>query len=133
MREELDNLLCERYPKMFVDRNAGMQETCMCWGFECGDGWFDLIDELCANIQNYIDQNPSKQVPQVVVNQVKEKLGTLRFYTTGGDRLTDGMIWFAESMSGRICETCGLPGKTQGKGWISTRCQEHSKKKETDI
>lgn len=130
MKTELDELLCERYPKMFVNRHASMQETAMCWGFECGDGWFDLIDTLCATIQGYIDSNPGKNIPQVVVDQVKEKFGTLRFYTSGGDDMTRGMIWMAENMSGRICETCGNPGKQRGGGWIRTLCDEHAKKEE---
>jgi hypothetical protein len=132
MREELDKLLCERYPKMFVNRTAPATESCMFWGFSCGDGWFDLIDELCSTIQSYIDNNsrPDKIIPQVTVDQVKEKFGTLRFYTTGGDRLIDGMIWFAESMSGRICETCGARGIERGGGWIKTLCDSHSKKED---
>jgi hypothetical protein len=127
MRDELDALLCERYPKMFVNRNKDMTESCMYWGFSCGDGWFDLIDELCNNIQSYIDNNssPDKIIPQVTVDQVKEKFGTLRFYTSGGDRLIDGMIWFAESMSGRICETCGSPGSRREGGWVTTLCDKH--------
>jgi hypothetical protein len=55
MKQELDKLLCERYPRMMVNRNKGMQETCMCWGFEVGDGWFTLLDQLMGNIQNHID------------------------------------------------------------------------------
>ena len=55
MKQELDKLLCERYPKMMVNRNKGMQETCMCWGFECGDGWFNILDQLMGNIQHHID------------------------------------------------------------------------------
>ena len=27
----------------------------MCWGLECGDGWYNIIDALCANIQHRID------------------------------------------------------------------------------
>ena len=111
---------------MFVNRHKHMTETAMCWGFDCGDGWFDLIDRLCGTIQGYIDQNPHLELKQVTVDQVKEKFGTLRFYTTGGDRLTDGMIWFAEAMSGKICETCGKPGEVRGKGWYYTSCEEHA-------
>lgn len=55
MRQELDKLLCEKYPKIFADRNKPMTETCMCWGFECGDGWYNIIDQLCSNIQHHID------------------------------------------------------------------------------
>ena len=29
MKQELDKLLCERYPKMMVNRNKDMKETCM--------------------------------------------------------------------------------------------------------
>jgi len=84
MKPELDKLLCERYPKLFANRHARVHESLMCFGFECGDGWFDLIDVLCSTIQSYLDSNPSKQ--QVVVVQVKEKFGTLRFYTEGHDK-----------------------------------------------
>ena len=55
MRPELDSLLCEKYPKMMVNRDKPMQETCMCWGFECGDGWFNILDQLMDNIQHHID------------------------------------------------------------------------------
>lgn len=128
MKQELDELLCKKYPKMFVNRNASMEETAMCWGFECGDGWFTLIDELCGDIQSYIDNNSrgDRNIPQVTVDQVKEKFGTLRFYYEGGNDLIHGMVWFAESMSGKICEVCGNPGKTHGTGWVYTACRAHS-------
>lgn len=124
MREELDKQLCEKYPKLFADRNSPMTETAMCWGFEVGDGWYDLIDILCGSIQGYIDSN-NKQ--QITVSQVKEKFGTLRFYTNGSTDLINGMIWMAEHMSCRICETCGKPGKYRGKGWFYTACDEHAR------
>lgn len=127
MSPELDKQLCEKYPKLFRQRNLPMTETAMCWGFECGDGWYDLIDSLCGTIQNYIDYNQHLNVPQIEVVQVKEKYGTLRFYTQGINEKIDGMIWFAESMSGRICEECGNPGKIRGKGWVYTSCDTHAK------
>ena len=134
MKQELDKLLCERYPKMMVNRNKPMQETCMCWGFECGNGWFNILDQLMSNIQHHIDWNNKnfekgytqyKQVPQVTLDQVKEKFGTLRFYYTGGDDVIDGMVRMAESMSGVTCEQCGSPGTTGGQGWITTLCETH--------
>ena len=132
MDSELDKQLCEKYPKIFVNRNGDMKETCMYWGLSVGDGWYDLIDTLCENIQSYIDNNSSETrvIPQIVADQVKEKFGTLRFYTSGGDRLIDGMIWFAESMSSRICESCGKPGKLRNSGWLVTLCDEHQTEKE---
>ena len=64
-------------------------------------------------------------VPTVV--QVKEKFGTLRFYVIGATDAQYNYISFAEAMSGRICETCGKPGKRLGRGWIYTSCEEHAR------
>ena len=194
MREELDKLLVEKFPKLFRDRHAPMTETCMCWGFSHGDGWFNIINALCSNIQQHIDwkrgqraralrynralnrsvaennisallkyatrklenrepnkwmiedaeralNNPElREVPpavqQVVVQQVKEKFGTLRFYYQGGDEYIAGLVAMAESMSACTCEQCGVPGTTGGKGWISTLCtscrEKHDSRFEDD-
>jgi hypothetical protein len=48
MRKELDEALCVKYPLIFKDRNADMRTTAMCWGLECGDGWYNIIDVLCG-------------------------------------------------------------------------------------
>lgn len=68
-----------------------------------------------------------KLVPQVVASQVKEKFGTLRFYYTGGDDIIDGMVRMAEAMSSVTCDVCGSPGKESDGGWISVRCEAHTK------
>jgi hypothetical protein len=143
MKQELDELLCTKYPKMMINRNKDMKETCMCWGFECGDGWFNILDQLMGNIQHHIDWKEKQRnwaidfnskaaqeemrvvpdtVPQVTLDQVKEKFGTLRFYYTGGDNYIDGMVRMAESMSGVICEGCGNVGERRDGGWVHTYC-----------
>jgi len=153
MKEELDKLLCEKYPKMMVNRNKDMMETCMCWGFECGDGWFRLLDQLMGNIQHHIDWKEKQRdwavrfnstappeeirpvpesIPQVTLDQVKEKFGTLRFYYTGGDDYIRGLVSMAESMSGVTCEECGNPGERQGGGWIRTICAPCEQKREAE-
>ncbi|MDD5297963.1 MAG: hypothetical protein PHU46_13730 [Rhodocyclaceae bacterium] len=124
MRKELDDLLCQRYPNIFAERRGSIQETCMAWGFSCGDGWFTLIETLCERLQFWTDRN---QAPQVVTRQVKEKFGTLSFYVRGANDVQCGMIWMAEAMSAHICEKCGQPGKVLNhEGWIMTRCPEHT-------
>lgn len=133
MREELDNLLCEKYPKIFRDRHAPMTETAMCWGFDIGDGWYQIIDSLCNQIQHHVDWKQEQQdkygrgdgCPQVIATQVKEKFGGLRFYYNGGDDVVDGMVRMAESWAAYTCEECGKPGSTRGGGWIRTLCDEH--------
>lgn len=125
MTKELDDKLVKKYPKIFVDRNAPMTQTAMCWGFECGDGWYWLIDQLCHSIQKYLNLNPHLKIPQVVATQVKEKYGGLRFYFTGGNDYIDGMVHLAESMSYHICEECGsIKEVGQTGGWIKTLCKK---------
>lgn len=108
---------------IFRDRHASMQCTAMCWGFACGNGWFPLIDTLCAEIQRHVD---AAHVQPVVAVQVKEKFGALRFYATGGDEYTRGLIWAADAISAFICEKCGAPAVSSGDGWIVTHCAEHA-------
>ena len=143
MREELDKLLCKKYPKMMVNRHASVQETAMCWGFSCGDGWYNILNALMGNIQHHIDWKEKQRnwaitfnstaspedmrpvpesIPQVTLDQVKEKFGTLRFYYTGGDDYIRGLVSMAESMSAVTCEECGNPGKQTHGGWIKTTC-----------
>ena len=174
MKQELDQLLCEKYPKMMVNRNKDMKETCMCWGFECGNGWFNILDQLMGSIQHHIDWKEKQRnwaikynemaaqakagnfelfeedmkalpndeykekrlaeivagdfrqvpesIPQVTLDQVKEKFGTLRFYYSGGDDYIHGMVSFAESLTGVTCESCGNVGERRGGGWVHTYC-----------
>ena len=135
MKQELDKLLCEKYPKMMVNRHKPMMETCMCWGFEVGDGWFNLLDQLMGNIQHHIDwkNRDGEVVSQVTLDQVKEKFGTLRFYYTGGDDVIDGMVRMAESMSGVMCEECGNPAESKSGGWIRTICNPCEELREITI
>jgi len=129
MKRELDQLLCQRYPKMMVNRNKSMIETCMCWGFECGDGWFNILDQLMGSIQHHLDwkNKNSLVVDQVTLDQVKEKFGTLRFYYSGGDDTIDGMVRLAESMTSVTCEECGNPATQSSSGWITTLCEMHKR------
>jgi hypothetical protein len=124
MTKELDKKLCAKYPKIFAQRNLPMNQTAMCWGFDVGDGWYWLIDQLCDRIQSYLDNNPHLKIPQVEAVQVKEKFAGLRFYINGGDDDIYGAISLAEHMSYNICEVCGSTkdiGCTQG--WLMTICK----------
>ena len=67
MRKELDEKLVEKYPKIFKYRHAPMTHTAMCWGFDCGDGWYNIVDALCSNIQHHVD------------NKRKDRAKALRF------------------------------------------------------
>lgn len=56
MREDLDKKLVESYPNLYRDRFKSMNQTAMCWGFECGNGWYDLINELSYKLEKIIQK-----------------------------------------------------------------------------
>jgi hypothetical protein len=51
MNEKLDKKLCKLAPHLFGDRYADMRTTAMCWGFEVGDGWYDLLAEAAVKLE----------------------------------------------------------------------------------
>jgi hypothetical protein len=126
MKPELEQKLFEKYPTLYKDLYGDMRETCMHWGFEHGDGWYNLIDELSAKILE-ID-------PTTVAEQVKEKLGTIRFYYRCDDKDAYGkiqkLIWEYEEKSSMTCEICGEVGILESENyWLSTLCQFHRNEK----
>ena len=112
MNPDLTQKLLDKYPKLFSNQQF--------WGFECGDGWYDILDHLCGAITQY-----THDPDEVYVDQIKEKFGRLRFYLSREDDVMHGMVTLAEYMSGHICETCGERGKTRGGSWMVTLCDEH--------
>ena len=54
MQNELDNRLFDKYPKIFRNSHTVLTQTCI-WGFEIDNGWYNIVDKLCNNIQSHID------------------------------------------------------------------------------
>ncbi len=127
MSPELDQKLCEKYPLIMSERRLGAMETAMCWGFEHGDGWYNLLDAAMRLVQSHIDMVNRRgyEIEQVVFEQVKEKFGMLTNYHRGGNSYTEGVLRMAEEMSRHVCEECGDVGYPNEKGWIRTLCEKH--------
>lgn len=110
MSPDLQKKLVKRFPILYRGIYKSPSETCMCWGFTCGDGWYNIIWQLSLSIEeelNYswltkilykhIDNiintwnSIIKTLPEdywdrlsidnlLTVAQVKQKFGTLRYY-----------------------------------------------------
>ena len=52
---DIDEILCKKYPLIFVDRDKSPLESCLAFGITTGPGWYNILDQLCANIQHHID------------------------------------------------------------------------------
>lgn len=111
----------EKFPKIFSKPFGG---------FAVGPGWWPIIKSLCELIQHHIDWKAKQGhvVPQVTVDQIKEKFGGLRFYYEGGDDAIDGMVSMAESWAVHSCEDCGNVATKHTSGWIRNLCDAHYNK-----
>lgn len=181
MSPSLDKQLCEKYPKIFTDRFSKPNESPISFGIQCGDGWYRIIDMLCTAMSysystavkidkedaiKYGIESPTDEAgeryyltieaPQVIVDQVKEKFGTLRFYyhlkfdqkiielrKTGKysdiqkvineyHHYFDGMVHMATTLSAHTCEITGKEGEMHvsngGKdGWYKVLNCEYAK------
>ncbi len=138
--DEFAKRMEEKYPEMFSEPYGG---------FAVGAGWWPIIEALCRQIDSYtkwrnntrealLKDNPHKHpipdaVQQVVVQQVKEKFGGLRFYYNGGDEFIRGLETMAEIWASCSCEECGKPGERRGGGWVRTLCDEHEAERQAKM
>lgn len=144
--EKFEEMMHAKYPRMF-SRGYG--------GFAVGEGWFKIIEALCAHIDDHVKWKRSQRardlmynrkqkrdpcvdefdergyrevtekIDHVYVRQIKEKFGGLRFYTQGGDQYVSGLIGMAESWASQTCEKCGETGTRRHGGWVRTLCDKH--------
>jgi len=143
--DEFDKKMCEKHPDIFQCRFKPMSETCMCWGFAINEGWFEIIEKLCIQLQLLMD----KFNVDIVAEQVKEKFGGLRFYTTikakEDSQLTaeeshilwdivGSVIGRAEDKSVQTCEKCGEYRKIRTDyAWHVCLCDKHDAEKKESI
>lgn len=97
MTPELDAKLCAEYPRIFRDRYAPMDQTAMCWGPECGNGWYHIIEALCGIIQSHIDHGCRDRAWALRYNralrraQAGDTQALVRFYAVS--RTPDSLAW----------------------------------------
>ena len=144
MTEKLQNKLYKKFNKIFTQKELSLRwgreqvvyAGSLRWGFECDDGWYELIYGLCEKIQVYIDE---AKCHQVIATQVKEKFGSLRFYIAfdllNEDDVIDdihydaiqAMIDTASEESLKTCEVTGGHGTLNKRGsWLKTLSKESS-------
>lgn len=155
MRKELEMKLAEEFA--FLRRAETRQEgrienLFQAFGYECGDGWYELLRGLCGQIVSAYEE--AGQPVDIVIDQIKEKFGTLRFYYhfggqdpgisaidflgLGSLRISQGdtplcrkiaeIVAKWEDVSATVCEKCGRPGQLRKDcPWIRTLCDSCSR------
>ena len=119
MKQELTDQLIEKYHDMFFEESRGTEKSTMHNNLiYCGDGWFDILMNLCEEIH--------AMRPKVM--QIKEKFGGLRFYASFPKDYSEqgwAEIRKAEEKASETCEDCGQPGEFRVRnGWRYTSCDK---------
>ncbi len=130
-RKEFEAKLVKEFPNLYVNMHGDPRSTCMAWGIDTGPGWYEIIYNLSRQLEALILAVPEEQRPDYKADQVKQKLGGLRFYMDASSQEMRKLVRETEELSYKTCETCGQPGKLCGdynKGeWLYTTCKEHAK------
>ena len=149
MKKELEHQLYEISPVFFKDAIAcesgekNEMDTCMFWGCECGDGWFEPLKKMAFRF-HVLNEYAKNTGVQVYASQIKEKWGTLTVYFDVGTdekskatkqeikqitQFANLIIENAGKECRDICEFCGggdmrFNPIIQTRGWISYVCQD---------
>lgn len=84
-----------------------------------GEGWHTLVNKAFDKLESIKDII-------IVIDQVKEKYGGLRMYSSPMHEEFDKFILGLETESYKICETCGEFGNLRGGTWYVTACDVHA-------
>ena len=100
MQNELDNRLFDKYPKIF--RNSH--------GFEIDNGWYNIVDKLCNNIQSHIDWGRKTRSRALRFNRALKR-------AIAGDRTSITNFYFYK-------------GEVPVDHWIGDRINQHIRDEE---
>lgn len=126
--------LIEKYPRLFSGDS-------IFWSYVT-EGWVGIVDKLLGDIDKLLSDEEARKLE---IKQVKEKFGTLRFYSSYPDDDDDdddeareptradairsailALVRAAEAESEVTCETCGQPGILRETQWRSVKCDQHA-------
>ncbi len=155
MQQELEEKLAKDFP--FMEKKPTLEEQEAegkiydlygAFGCDCDNGWYELLHDLCAEITELYKRYD--QPVDIVMDQVKEKYGTLRFYyhhegkekgisaidfpgvslrfsskDSELHRQVAEIVDKWEKKSGEVCEKCGKAGVLRKDlSWILTLCDD---------
>ena len=142
MNKKLQQKLFRKYPVIFEERKLTGDITRMCDGITCGDGWYNIIEEACRQIDLLNRWFKIK----ITYFQVKEKFAALRIYTNRPtiesncgltlketktiEILIHSITSNALNISVHTCDVCGnYRSKSKALGpWIYAMCDDCWKK-----
>lgn len=113
--------IMQNWPQVYGSIYSHGTTSSLAEGFQCGPGWYPLIDRLSADIAAILDEMP---LAAFRVLQVKQKFGGLRFRVTGSNERILNRIAQAQVEAAHTCEGCGRTSRIRSIDmWLTTGCE----------
>lgn len=78
--KDIDEQTMDECKILYCTKSLPMTESTMCWGWECGQGWFNALHEASCQLEALNILYYPKWKVRIQMDQVKEKFGTLHAY-----------------------------------------------------
>ena len=99
---------------------------------DCLSGWYKIIDQMCAAIQVYVDNEVFNEEIDPQFECIREKFGILDIQIKGSEKVVNLIVKSCERLSYHTCEYCGEPGElyvsSKHRSWSHTKtlCLDHA-------
>ena len=110
------------------------------YGFECGDGWFDLVWQMSSEIESatHLEGIPKTPDAWPSVRILKQKFGTLRVqFDKSVSEHIKVLVTKAYERSMETCELCGAPAKLDSEResgkWVVAHCEKCRKAHQSQL
>ena len=157
MKQELEQKLYAIDPVFFREKDMDMTQTCMCWGIECGDGWYEPITKFLEKVK-MLNQLLVPVNKCIVASQIKSKWADFTCYwnidvldedndqglgekeeelvSTVYGMMEDTVNGCVEECS-HTCEICGKHSIWNDEvfvcgSWLTVKCLECAQKKQRE-
>lgn len=105
-----------------LDQFPTVLESGTSYLIEAPYGWQPIVLSLLSRLEDHAKQS----LPDLRVDQIKQKYGHLRVYVTATDEKVEQIIAEAEKRCAATCEVCGQEGRASTFGsWITVVCVDH--------
>ena len=98
MKTSKTTRLYDSFPTLYRERTMTLAQSQMAWGFQCDDGWYDLVWDLSEQLSSD---------PSLAVNEIRADKGELLVSLTNPSPEATDAVEHTRLKSKFTCELCG--------------------------
>ena len=122
MLKKLERGIISTCPSLYKGIHLPPEKCYMHKGFECGNGWHEILQETSNELEIFLKTLPKKERRSNYAMHVISKNGCLRIYMSLINETIEKILSKLVSKSLIVCEVCGEEGFRKHN---RTRCTQH--------